>query len=55
MNETIIKTNTIKELKWLVTEIEALQDCSVAFGLLFEQEVRLTNLQNRINLIIKKL
>ena len=55
MNETIIKSQTVTELKALVTEIEALQDCSVAFGLLYEQEVRLTDLQRQINNLIKQI
>jgi len=48
MNDTIIKTNVVSRLKQLVREIEELQDCSVAFGLLFEQEVQLEKLQIEI-------
>jgi hypothetical protein len=55
MNDTVIKTNVVSRLKQLVQEIEALQDCSVAFGLLFEQEVKLAKLQIEVNQIIKEL
>jgi len=55
MNETIIKTTTISELKSLVKEIQELQDCKVAFGLLYEQEKRLNDIQERINQLIKTL
>lgn len=53
MNETIIKTNVVSILKQLVKEIEELQDCNIAFGLNFEQEVRLSNFQKEVNQIIK--
>jgi hypothetical protein len=55
MNDTIIKANVVSRLKQLVREIEELQDCSVAFGLLFEQEVKLAKLQIEVNQIIKEL
>ena len=55
MNDTVIKTNIVSRLKQLVQEIEELQDCSVAFGLLFEQEVQLAKLQIELNQIIKEL
>jgi len=55
MNDTLIKTNVVSRLKQLVQDIEALQDCSVAFGLLFEQEIQLAKLQIEVNQIIKKL
>jgi hypothetical protein len=45
----------IIRLKQLVQEIEELQDCSVAFGLLFEQEVKLAKLQKELSQIIKEL
>jgi hypothetical protein len=45
----------ILRLKELVLQIEELQDCSVAFGLLFEQEVKLAKLQIEVNQIIKEL
>jgi len=50
--ETIIKTTTISELKSLVREVKELQDCKVAFGLLYEQEKRLNDMQKRINQLI---
>ena len=55
MNETIIKSTTVTELKALVTEVEALQDCQVFIGLDYTQEVRLTDLQRQINNLIKQL
>ena len=55
MNDTVIKTNVVSRLKQLVQDIEALQDCSVAFGLNFEQEIRLAKFQIEINQIIKEL
>jgi hypothetical protein len=55
MNDTVIKTNVVSRLKHLVQEIEELQDCSIAFGLLFEQEVQLEKLQIEVNQIIKEL
>jgi hypothetical protein len=55
MNDTIIKANVVSRLKQLVQQIEELQDCSVAFGLLFEQEVKLAKLQIEVNQIIKEL
>jgi hypothetical protein len=55
MNDTVIKTNVVSRLKQLVQEIQELQDCSVAFGLLFEQEVQLAKLQIELNQIIKEL
>jgi hypothetical protein len=55
MNETIINSNTISELKSLAKEVQELQDCKICFGLLYEQEVRLSDLQNRIIKIISKL
>jgi hypothetical protein len=45
----------ILRLKELVQQIEELQNCSVAFGLLFEQEVKLAKLQIEVNQIIKEL
>jgi hypothetical protein len=45
----------VLRLKELVQEMEELQDCSVAFGLLFEQEVQLAKLQIEVNQIIKEL
>jgi hypothetical protein len=55
MNDTIIKTNVVSRLKQLVQDIEALQDCSVAFGLLFEQELQIARLRVEIYQIIKEL
>jgi len=55
MNDTVIKTNVVSRLKQLVQEIEELQNCSVAFGLLFEQEVKLACLRVEIYQIIKEL
>jgi len=52
MNETIIKSTTISELKSLVKEVKELQDCEIAFGLLYEQQIRLNDLQNKINKLI---
>jgi hypothetical protein len=55
MNDTVIKTNVVSKLKQLVQDIEALQDCNIAFGLNFEQEIRLAKFQIEINQIIKEL
>ena len=55
MNDTVIKTNVVSKLKQLVQDIEALQDCNIAFGLNFEQEIRLAKFQIEIYQIIKEL
>jgi hypothetical protein len=55
MNDTIIKAYVVSRLKQLVQQIEEIQDCNIAFGLLFEQEVKLANLQIEVNQIIKEL
>ena len=55
MNSHIISSQTVSELKALVTEVESLQDCQVFIGLDYTQEIRLTDLQNRINQIIKQI
>jgi hypothetical protein len=55
MNDTIIKANVVSRLKQLVQDVEDLQNCNIAFGLNFEQEVQLTKMQIEINQIIKEL
>jgi len=52
MNDTIVKSETISELKSLVREVKELQDCEMAFGLLLEQQIRLNDIQERINQLI---